>query len=376
MAGCYIHIPFCAKKCTYCDFYFSTTYHSYRSRLLEALAREISLRAENWTFGALETLYFGGGTPSLLTGKEVSELIAWVVEKIGLNTDAEITLECNPDDCTLENLHAWKQAGVSRLSIGIQSFQSEQLDWMNRTHTANEGLEAVKRAKEVGFDALTVDLMYGLPNLSLVDWEHQLDAVLALEVDHISAYCLTVEEKTALATFVKQGKLFPATADQQSDQFELLVTHLAAKGYEQYEISNFAKNNCYSKHNSAYWKGKPYLGIGPSAHGFDGVYRSWNVSNNQQYIKEIEHNQLPETREKLTIFDRFNEAILIGLRTKWGVSLVDLEPSLMDNVSWKKIVNNYVQSQDMIQTETHLILTPKGRLIADAIAADLFCLEK
>lgn len=375
MAGCYIHIPFCAQKCSYCDFHFATTYASYKSQLLDALEKEIALRAADWHFGQLQTVYFGGGTPSLLHGLEVERLVACVQQHIGILPQAEITFECNPDDCTIANLKAWKKAGITRLSIGIQSFQSEQLDWMNRTHTGNEGIQAVERAKSVGFDLLTLDLMYGLPGLSLPDWKKQLEAIVDLEVDHISAYCLTVEPKTALAKFVKQGKLFPANADQQSEQFELLVAFLGENGFEQYEISNFARNEQYSLHNTAYWQGKPYLGIGPSAHGFDGESRYWNISNNQLYMREIAQNQLPETREKLSRYDRFNEALLIGLRTKWGVPFSALDAELRMNQKWNDIVNRYVYSSDMLVSESHLKLTPKGRLLADAIASDLFCLE-
>jgi oxygen-independent coproporphyrinogen III oxidase len=302
----------------------------------------------------------------------LSELIAVFKLYFTVAEQLEITLECNPDDCTLEHLQAWKEAGVSRLSIGIQSFQEMQLGWMNRTHSAKEGLEAVKRAKAVGFDALTVDLMYGLPELSLADWKIQLDAVLELDVPHISAYCLTIEEKTALATWVKSGKIHPPTADQQSEQFELLVATLAEHGFEQYEISNFARNEQYSKHNTAYWKGKPYVGIGPSAHGYDLRTRYWNVANNQQYMRAIGEGVLPETVEVLSERDRFNEELLVGLRTKWGASKQNLFSVRDPEEDWKKIVNSYELSGDLLETSTHFVLTQKGRLLADAIASDLF----
>lgn len=372
MAGVYIHIPFCAKQCSYCDFHFSTTYAPYRYRMLEALEKELALRTAISGNDPVSTIYFGGGTPSLLSGEEVKRLVEQV-RKYYVHTDIkEITLECNPDDCSDANLKAWKAAGVNRLSIGIQSFTDKQLSWMNRTHSANEGLEAVKRARATGFELLTVDLMYGLPELSAAQWLEQLQQVIALDVDHISAYCLTVEERTPLAKWVKSGTIHPSTADQQSEQFELLVQTLAGAGYEQYEISNFARNECYSLHNTAYWLGDHYVGIGPSAHGYDGVSRSWNIANNQEYMRRIETGELPETKEELTVYDRFNELLLIGLRTKWGVEKALLLSLLEPSEQWWKQLESWKSGGHLIETATHFILTPPGRLLADAIASDLF----
>ncbi len=376
MAGIYIHIPFCAKQCTYCDFHFSTTFESYRDQLLTALATELQLRADAWQNDPIETIYFGGGTPSLLSGTEIQTLLSTVYTYYDASAVKEITLECNPDDCSDEQLTAWKMAGVNRLSIGIQSFTDEQLAWMNRAHTADEGIKAVERAIAVGFDQLTVDLIYGLPDLSQQAWQEQLDRVTRLEVNHISAYCLTVEEKTVLASWVKQGKIHPSNADQQSEQFELLVSTLAAAGFEQYEISNFAKNGKYSQHNTAYWQGKKYVAIGPSAHGFDGKNRYWNVPNNKQYIRQIEKGILPETIEELTDYDRFNELLLVGLRTKWGVVKAELETLIPLDASWRRKLESWKQSGSVSETNTHILLTPAGRLLADAIAGDLFVIGK
>lgn len=372
MAGIYIHIPFCAKQCTYCDFHFSTTFDTYRDQLLTALATELQLRAPSWQNETIETVYFGGGTPSLLTGAEIQTLLSTVYTYYNASAVKEITLECNPDDCSEDRLAAWKAVGVNRLSIGIQSFTDEQLAWMNRTHTADEGLQAVQRAITAGFDQLTVDLMYGLPDLSQQAWLEQLNRVIALGVNHISAYCLTIEEKTVLASWVKKGKIHPSNADQQSEQFELLVSTLAAAGFEQYEISNFAKDGTYSQHNTAYWQGKKYVAIGPSAHGFDGANRYWNVANNQLYIKGIEEGTLPETVEELTNQDRFNELLMVGLRTKWGVQKAELVVLLTPGESWNRKLENWKQSGAIIETPTHILLTPPGRLLADAIASDLF----
>lgn len=375
MSGIYIHIPFCAKQCTYCDFHFSTTYAPYKTRMIEALVRELEMRAPGWQTEPVETIYFGGGTPSLLSGEEISRLVQTVRQLYPAQHVGEITLECNPDDCSSENLAAWKNAGVNRLSVGIQSFTEAQLDWMNRTHSAPEGLEAVKRAKAAGFEKLTVDLMYGLPDLSPQAWEHQLQQVIALGVDHISAYCLTVEEKTPLAKWVKSGKIHPSDADQQSEQFEILVSTLAEAGFEQYEISNFAREGAYSQHNSAYWLGKKCVAIGPSAHGFDGANRYWNVANNQQYMQAVEGGELPQTIEELTTNDRFNELLLVGLRTKWGVSKSALFSQLQPSASWFASVGEWKASGKLTETETHFFLTQEGRLLADAVASDLFILE-
>ncbi|MES2556643.1 MAG: radical SAM family heme chaperone HemW [Bacteroidota bacterium] len=372
MAGIYIHIPFCAKQCTYCDFHFSTTFEAYRDQLLTALGTEIQLRAGAWQKETIETIYFGGGTPSLLTGDEIQALLSTVYSNYNASDVTEITLECNPDDCSEERLKAWKTVGVNRLSIGIQSFTDEQLAWMNRTHTADEGLKAVERAIAVGFDQLTVDLMYGLPDLSQEAWLEQLNRVIGLGVNHISAYCLTIEEKTVLASRVKSGKIHPSTADQQSEQFELLVSTLAAAGFEQYEISNFARERHYSQHNTAYWQGKKYVAIGPSAHGFDGNNRYWNVANNQLYIQRIEKGILPETVENLTNHDRFNELLMVGLRTKWGVVKTELTALIIPDTSWNKKLESWKESGAVIETATHILLTPSGRLLADAIASDLF----
>jgi oxygen-independent coproporphyrinogen III oxidase len=376
MAGIYIHIPFCAKQCTYCDFHFSTTFESYRGQLLTALSTELELRADAWKNEPIETIYFGGGTPSLLTGAEIQALLSTVYLHYNASAVKEITLECNPDDCSADHLSAWKSAGVNRLSIGIQSFTDAQLAWMNRTHTGDEGLKAVERAVAAGFEQLTVDLMYGLPDLSQQAWLEQLKRVIALDVDHISAYCLTVEEKTVLASRVKSGKIHPSTADQQSEQFELLVSTLAAAGFEQYEISNFAREGKYSQHNTAYWQGKKYVAIGPSAHGFDGINRYWNVANNQLYMRQIETGVLPETIEELTNQDRFNELLMVGLRTKWGVVKAELVALITLDKGWYKKLESWKESGAVEETGTHLLLTQAGRLLADAIASDLFVIDE
>lgn len=375
MAGCYIHIPFCSQKCSYCDFHFSTN-HSYQDEMTDALCTELEIRSEAWKEEIFQTIYFGGGTPSILTSIQLEKLIGQVKKYYRVNDEVEITLECNPDDCTPEKLMSWKKLGVNRLSIGIQSFNDEQLKWMNRSHNAADSLKAVQNAKQVGFKELSLDLMYGLPNMTLVEWKDQLLQIIALNPEHISAYCLTVEHKTALARWVKEGKLKVSGNEQQSEQFELLVSILDQAGYEQYEISNFARNEHYSSHNTSYWKGEKYLGIGPSAHGYNREERYWNRANNRTYLADIKNRELPETREILSPFDRFNETLMIGLRTKWGVSKTELFRNAAPTAEWLKIVKEYEDKNLLIQTEDSLVLTKAGRLLADGIASDLFLIEK
>lgn len=340
--------------------------------MVDALCSELEMRAKDWKAESFETIYFGGGTPSILTNEQLNQLIQQVKKTYSVSADVEISLECNPDDCSLEQLEGWKKLGVNRLSMGIQSFDEQQLKWMNRSHTASESLNAVLNAKQVGFDELSLDLIYGLPNMSLESWAAQLDQIIALNPEHISAYCLTVEEKTALSSWVKEGKITVSTIDQQSEQFELLVAKLKTAGFEQYEISNFARNAHYSKHNTSYWKGTNYIGIGPSAHGYNQKERYWNLANNKAYLLEIQKGKLPETIETLSHFDQFNELLLIGLRTKWGVSKEKLFQLIQPNSKWTKIVIDYEEQKMLIQTDEIIVLTQEGRLLADAIAADLF----
>lgn len=372
MAGFYIHIPFCAQQCTYCDFHFSTTFESYRTQMIAAICSEIQLRSIENEALTLQTIYFGGGTPSILSLTELAQLIQSIRLAYRTSPTLEITLECNPDDCTLEQLTAWKNEGVSRLSIGVQSFDDSQLSWMNRTHNGSEALAAIQRAKAVVFNEISVDLIYGLPNLTNENWQKQLQQVVDLGVDHISAYCLTVEQKTTLAAWVKSGKIRPLTEDVQSEQFELLVAVLAHNGFEQYEISNFARNNRYSKHNTAYWQGTPYIGVGPSAHGFNGKERYWNKANNAQYIQALTKNELLETRELLSVNDQFNELIMLGLRTKWGVEIAALQAIIPLTEKWIQLKDQFIANGTLVATDTHFLLTPSGRLLADAIASDLF----
>ncbi len=372
MAGIYIHIPFCKQKCSYCDFHFSTTFQSYRNEMIESILIEIQKRSKYLIGKEIETIYFGGGTPSLLTTEELDSILLTIQNYFKISKFPEITLEANPDDISKKQLMDWKKSGVNRLSIGLQSFREEDLKWMNRAHTSEESLNCVALAKEVGFDNISVDLIYGLPNFTIEEWKKNIQTVIDFEIQHISAYCLTVENKTALSKWVANNKIIPANEEEQSEQFEILVSELEKVGIEQYEISNFSKLNSESKHNSNYWKGKHYLGIGPSAHSFNGISRSWNISNNRQYIKNIVEGTQNFETEILSIENQFNELVLIGLRTSIGVNLEQLYSIQTPNkLFWKKVESMQLSGW-LIHSKESLILTKSGRLKADYIASELF----
>ncbi|PKR82123.1 coproporphyrinogen III oxidase [Brumimicrobium salinarum] len=371
MAGIYVHIPFCKQKCSYCDFHFSTTFTAYRQKMIDAIKTEIDLRKAELDNQIIETVYFGGGTPSLLTFNELSEITKSLHQNYDISDEFEFTLEANPDDINPEQLKNWKNVGVNRLSIGLQSFLQDDLDWMNRAHTAEESVKAVEQAKTAGF-SLTVDLIYGLPNRSLQEWTSNIKKLVALRPEHISAYCLTVEKKTALHQMIKKGKLPLVGEEDQANQFELLVDVLASSGYEQYEISNFARNQAFSKHNANYWRNVNYIGIGPSAHSFDGGSRRWNVANNQLYIKGVNRGEDYFETEILTPKDQFNELLLTGLRTKWGVDLNALKFKHCTTKEFEKQVEQFKNDGLLYETSNSLFLTDKGKLQADYVAAMLF----
>lgn len=371
MAGIYLHIPFCKQRCTYCDFHFSTNFGSYRKELIAALCREIELRkAEIQT--EVQTIYFGGGTPSLLENEELSLILATIREHYFVSETAEISLEANPEDVCEEKLTHWKKEGINRLSIGLQSFKESDMQWMNRAHLASDGERSVRLAQELGFENITVDLIYGLPQLSNEEWKKHLQAVVNLGISHISAYCLTVEPKTALHHQVKHNQLVTADEDTQSEQFETMVAYLKSQRFEQYEISNFAKNECYSKHNSSYWKNVHYLGIGPSAHSFNGQQRRWNISNNSVYYKNVGVNETWFTIESLSENEQWNDLFLTGLRTKWGVSKITIEDLNSFSKAEFNLLANYIAEGLMIESSTNFVLTDAGKIRADGIASSFF----
>ena len=372
MAGIYVHIPFCKKRCSYCDFHFSTTFSKYRQDLISAICLELVLRKDELKSEFIETIYFGGGTPSLLTKDELASIMSTIREHYQLADTPEITFEVNPEDAHEANLLTWKKLGINRLSIGLQSFQESDLSWMNRSHTLEQGTDAVRLSQKLGFTNLSIDLIYGLPGLSNEQWMEHLNRAMSLNVQHISSYCLTIEPKTALNDFVAKGKLIRPTEDQQSEQFELLVSTLAHAGFEQYEISNFAKDQKYAKHNSAYWNFSPYLGVGPSAHSFNGQQRRWNVANNTNYYQHVGKNQDWFEVETLTESEKWNEYFLTGLRTKWGILKKNIQKMGGMNSSELPLMDTYLKNEWILEADASFVLTEKGKLQADGIASSFF----
>lgn len=373
MAGIYIHIPFCKQACHYCDFHFSTSLQN-KDAFLNALKKEIELRKEYLRSEIISTIYFGGGTPSLLSKQEILEVFDVLKSNFEIDKAAEITLEANPDDLTEEKIVGLKDTPINRLSIGIQSFYDDDLKLMNRAHNAEESIKAVKLAQENGFNNITIDLIYGIPSLSHHRWRNNLQIAFALDVNHISAYCLTVEPKTALAHQVKKGLVKNVDEQHSSEQFEIMLDAMHTNDFIQYEISNFCKNGAFSKHNSNYWRKEHYLGLGPSAHSFDGVSRQWNIANNALYIQSIEKGNLNFEKEVLSLEQQYNEYVMTSLRTIWGLDLIQVEKSFgkrfLDDCMQN--VKSYIKSEDVLLEENKLYLSDKGKLIADKIASDLF----
>lgn len=369
MAGLYIHIPFCRKACTYCDFHFSTSLRT-KPAVLEAMHTELEQRAAELKGEPVETIYFGGGTPSQLTDPELKAFIDRARRLLPVAPDAEVTLEVNPDDVNAGRLAEWKALGITRLSIGVQSFREERLRFMGRAHDAQQSLESLRLITDAGFASWTMDLIYGLPGMTLEEWDEQLSTALSLAPPHISAYCLTVEDRTALDHQVKKGLVaMPGDADQAA-QFDRLIDRLQHAGYTQYEISNFALPGHHSRHNSSYWAGVPYLGIGPSAHSFDGRRRRWNVAHNIRYAHGVQHGERYWEEEVLTPAQVVNEALLTGLRTTVGVDLATLPLELGKSAS--SIIARYRSQGLLEQHGSRLVLTRAGRVFADRIASDLF----
>ena len=368
MAGIYLHIPFCRKACTYCDFHFSTSL-KLKERVLAAMHREWEERGAELA-DPVDTIYFGGGTPSLLEPAEIAALLARARNLHTVAQDAEITLEANPDDITPVRLAAWRDLGITRLSLGTQSFREERLRFMGRAHTAEQALRSIALIAKAGLASWTIDLIYGLPGMTLAEWDEQLTIALDHGMPHLSAYCLTVEERTALDHQVRKGMvLMPGDADQ-SAQFDRLIERIEAAGLEQYEISNFGRPGHRSRHNMAYWEGVPYLGIGPSAHSYNGRIRRWNVAHNARYATALEHGEPCWEEELLTPAQRTNEALLTGLRTVAGVRLDALE---LDALAENRAAFERHQAGGLLRVEDgRLVLTRAGRHFADRIASDLF----
>ena len=377
MAGIYIHIPFCKQACNYCNFHFSTSLQL-KDELIAAMIKEIHLVTEKANHSSekelCETIYFGGGTPSLLSIKELNNILASLFSKFEIAKDAEITLEANPDDITAEKLQLWKKVGINRLSVGVQSFLDQELVWMNRAHSSADSLRCIDEIKNAGFSDYSIDLIYGSPLLNNQDWLNTIDTVINKNIPHISCYALTVEPKTALHKMIAQNKKESVDAEKQAEQFVLLMNQMEQAGYEHYEISNFSKPGRRSKHNSSYWQGKKYYGFGPAAHSYDGIKRKWNVSNNALYIQSLKKNSIPSEEETLTSTQSINEYIMTSLRTIEGLDLEKIN-SLFGTNHVNQLLNAsniYIQSEKIIHQNNRLILTKQGKLFADGIAADLF----
>ncbi|MCO6148043.1 radical SAM family heme chaperone HemW [Flavobacterium sp. NRK1] len=372
MAGIYIHIPFCRQACHYCDFHFSTSMKK-KDDMVLALAKEIAMRKNEFANEMVETIYFGGGTPSVLTNAEIELLIDAVYSNYSVTHDPEITLEANSDDLSVERIAELSASPVNRLSIGVQSFFEDDLKMMNRAHNAEQADTCLNEAVKY-FDNISVDLIYGVPGMTNERWLYNVNKALSFGIPHISSYALTVEPKTALDKFVKKGLIAQPSDEVAQEHFQLLVDTLEANGFIHYELSNFGKEGYFSKNNTAYWLGKKYLGIGPSAHSYDGIHRSWNIANNSLYLKEIEEDKLPAETEKLTPADSYNEYVMTGLRTIWGVSVQRVHDELGNLFSsyLLKESDKFINQGLLVNDNGIIKTTREGKFLADGIASDLF----
>jgi len=345
MAGIYIHIPFCKQACHYCNFHFSTSLR-HRYDMVEAICKEISLQKDFLVDKELTSIYFGGGTPSLLKSDEIIKILDSLCQYYTWKDDIEITLEANPDDITSSKITALRNSGINRLSVGIQSFIDRELEICNRAHNANESLNAVKICKDAGINNLSIDLIYGMPQSTQETWQYNIDIALELDVDHISCYALTIESKTALDYLVKNGTIKPLEEIVVSRQYLQLIKYLTSNGYEHYEISNFAKPKKYAVHNTNYWKSVPYLGIGPSAHSYQPTFRQWNISNNSKYLDSIAKGIVPFEKEQTAYADQYNEYVMTRLRTMWGIDIADLEERFNDQLyNVQREIAEYIESK-------------------------------
>lgn len=373
MAGIYIHIPFCKKACTYCDFHFSTSL-KYAEEMVDAICTEIRLKKDRLQNETIGSIYFGGGTPSVLPAKAFEKIFDTINSCFSIAANAEITMEANPDDLDQQKINALRQLPINRFSIGIQSFFEEDLVWMNRAHTALEAESCIKRSQDAGFENLSIDLIYGYPLLTDQKWLNNIAKAIELKTPHISAYSLTVEPRTALANAIQKGKQLALDDEQSAAQFLILNQHLTTVGFEHYEISNYSLPGCYAIHNTNYWRGVPYLGIGPSAHGFDKTTRYLNVANNAKYLAALTKNQLAETIEELSEVDQFNEYIMTALRTQWGLDLdkitTDFGKAYTEQTRLQ--ASAFIAEDKLILDKNIITLTKQGKLFADGIASALF----
>ena len=372
MSGIYIHIPFCKKACHYCNFHFSTNQNS-KSAFIKAVCRELILRKLEYASDEIQSIYFGGGTPTVLDVTELNTILKTVYKNYKVSETAEITLEANPDDLDLEKIKQLLNTKINRLSIGIQSFHESELSAMNRAHNAEDAKKCLELATAY-FDNITIDLMFGMPTMSIELWRQNLRIAFEFGIKHLSCYSLTVEPKTALEHFIKKGSHPPMDDELAAQHFEVLLEETSAHGLTHYETCSFGHPDYFSKHNTSYWLGKTYMGVGPSAHSFDGTKRSWNVSNNSKYIKALEVDKLPFESEVLSVENRFNEYIMTGLRTIWGISLGKIEADYGVKIKDHLLQNSkkFISSNNLVIEDNHLKITTSGKFLSDGIASDLF----
>lgn len=372
MAGIYIHIPFCKSRCIYCDF-FTSTNESEMDSYVEALCKEIVLRKGELANDYVKTIYFGGGTPSRLNESHFQQIFGAISENYKLSNEMEVTIEANPDDLSHTYVDMLRELPFNRISIGIQSFDDQELNFLSRRHDANEAIQAVKYCQEKGFNNISIDLMYGLPNQTLAIWKRNLQQAIDLNIQHISAYHLIYEEKTRLYSLLQAGKVNPVDDDCSLQMFETLINTLTDADFEHYEISAFAKQGFISQHNSSYWTGLKYLGFGPSAHSFDGEHRWWNVSSLPKYIAGINSLSPNIEKEDIDLTTKYNEYIITGLRTVWGIDLDVMKTNFGDELYAYFLQNaqRYFNLNYLKKEETTITLTKKGIFISDGIMSDL-----
>jgi len=376
LSGIYLHIPFCKQACTYCNFHFSTSL-KFKDDLINAMVKEIALTAfynDESSAALIQTVYFGGGTPSILNNSDLKKIFAALQAKFTIAADAEITLEANPDDITPAALQQWKALGINRLSVGVQSFDAAELQWMNRAHKATDAVKCIGLIKDAGIDNFSIDLIYGSPLLDSECWKKHVDFAIENNIPHISSYALTVEEKTLLNKMISKKTAAPVSAEKQAEQFLLLMEWMEQGGYQHYEISNFALPGNRSRHNSSYWQGKDYYAFGPAAHSFDGKKRRWNVANNALYIHSLNKDVIPFEEEQLTETQQINEYIMTSVRTMEGINLEYINQHFSNNQSAQILQASakWISGEKILHQNQSLILTKQGKLFADGIAADLF----
>jgi oxygen-independent coproporphyrinogen-3 oxidase len=372
VSGIYIHIPFCKKACHYCNFHFSTNQNS-KSAFIKAVCNELLLRKSEYISEEIQSIYFGGGTPTVLEVSELDMILQVVYKHYKVSDTPEITLEANPDDLDLEKIKRLANTKINRLSIGIQSFHESDLSAMNRAHNADEAKKCLEIATAY-FDNITIDLMFGMPSMTVEQWRQNLQTAFAYGIKHLSCYALTVEPKTALEHFIRKGSHPPMDDELSAKHFEVLVEETSKQGLTHYETCSFGHSGFFSRHNMSYWLGKTYMGVGPSAHSFDGAKRSWNVSNNSKYIKALEADELPFESEVLSVENRFNEYIMTGLRTIWGISLEKIETDFGTKIKEQLLQDSkkFITSNTLEIEDDHIKITHAGKFLSDGIASDLF----